>query len=236
MFLLTWAGTNTTGTFSVDQNGVGFQINSANTFPSGYWYHVAMVYNGTNTLTLYVNGVAQGTYSVTPAGMAASANATEIGAYANNQGWYGEITNVRVVKGVAVYTGNFTVPTDTLQATQSAGTNISAISGTQTQLLLNTTQAQTYTDSSTYNRSATTSGTFWTPSTPFVGATTSNYSCIARVSYTSDAIQFTVIDQTDTSWQTGGVGGPALLGVFRLPVTFTAYSPTTMLSNNNNWC
>jgi hypothetical protein len=43
-----------------------------------------------------------------------------------------------VVKGVAVYTGPFTVPTAPLATTQSSGTNISAITGTQTQLLLNT--------------------------------------------------------------------------------------------------
>jgi hypothetical protein len=45
-----------------------------------------------------------------------------------------------VVKGVAVYTGAFTVPTSPLATTQGAGTNISAITGTQTQLLLNTYQ------------------------------------------------------------------------------------------------
>jgi hypothetical protein len=48
------------------------------------------------------------------------------------------MTNIRVVKGVGVYTGNFTVPTKPLLPTQSADTNINAITGSQTSLLLST--------------------------------------------------------------------------------------------------
>jgi hypothetical protein len=51
--------------------------------------------------------------------------------------WVGLITNTRVVNGVVVYTGNFTVPTSPLTAVQSSGTNIAAITGTQTALLVN---------------------------------------------------------------------------------------------------
>jgi hypothetical protein len=55
----------------------------------------------------------------------------------------GRISNIRIVRGVAVYTGNFILPTSVLTSTQSAGTNISAITGTQTSLLTLTTQAAT---------------------------------------------------------------------------------------------
>jgi hypothetical protein len=55
----------------------------------------------------------------------------------------GLISNIRVVKGVGVYTGNFAVPTSVLTTTQSAGTNINAITGTQTSLLTYTTTAAT---------------------------------------------------------------------------------------------
>jgi hypothetical protein len=63
---------------------------------------------------------------------------------ANANEWFnGCLSNLRIVKGVAVYSGtsttaaNFTVPTRFLTATQSSSTNIAAITGTQTALLLN---------------------------------------------------------------------------------------------------
>jgi hypothetical protein len=52
----------------------------------------------------------------------------------------GYITNIRIVKGLAVYTGNFTVPTGNLSLTQSAnpfgGSNTQAITPGYTKLLL----------------------------------------------------------------------------------------------------
>jgi hypothetical protein len=54
-----------------------------------------------------------------------------------------------MVKGVAVYTGTFTVPTSPLTSTQSSGTNIAAITGTSTSLL--TLQSTTFIDNSTNN-------------------------------------------------------------------------------------
>jgi hypothetical protein len=51
--------------------------------------------------------------------------------------WFaGYMSNVRIVKGVAVYTGAFSPPVMALQSTQTAGINIAAITGTQTSLLI----------------------------------------------------------------------------------------------------
>ncbi len=90
------------------------------------WQHWAVVRNS-NVITIYCNGVASGT----------TTNAADIYDYVGqlnigfSQTWSvyynGWISNLRICKGLAVYTGNFTVPTATLQATQSAGTNIAAI-------------------------------------------------------------------------------------------------------------
>jgi len=144
--------------FYVDQSSVGFPIASAPSFPTNAWYHVAMVYNGSSTLTLYANGNSQGSWGTS--GLIAAATVTNIGSYVGGGDPYrGNISNLRVVKGVAVYTGAFTPPTAPLTTTQGAGTNISAITGTQTQLLLNTYQGAGFlTDTSTNNFTVTNIG------------------------------------------------------------------------------
>ena len=132
------------------------------------WNHFAVTRVG-STVTLYLNGISIGTW-------ASSTNFTDnicvIGRYASSAVEYfnGYLSNLRVVKGVAVYTGNFTVPTSPLTATQSAGTNISAITGTQTSLL--TLQNATIVDNSTYALSITnTGGVAFSNNSPF-GITT----------------------------------------------------------------
>ena len=145
------------GSFRVDQRG-NYRISTPLTYSINNWYHVAMTYNGAGTVTLWVDGVSVGTWA--SSGLVASALTTEIGSVAMGLNpWFGNISNLRVVKGVAVYTGAFTVPTSPLATTQSAGTNISAITGTQTQLLLNTYQGAGFlTDASTNNFTVTNNG------------------------------------------------------------------------------
>jgi alpha-tubulin suppressor-like RCC1 family protein len=115
----------------------GTVYNSKVTPAPNTWHHVAYVYNGTN-ITIYLNGINIYSTAVTITNQAVP---LVIGAYQNAatptyaQYYNGYLSNFRLVKGVAVYTGNFTVPTSILTATQSAGTNISAITGTQTSLL-----------------------------------------------------------------------------------------------------
>ena len=153
--------------FMVDQSQIGFQINSPTTFLINNWYHVAMVYDGVGTLDLYVNGSNQGTWS--SSGLAASARTTQIGCYVSGtSGFKGNISNLRVVKGVAVYTGTFTVPTAPLATTQTSDTNISAITGTQTKLLLKTVAPNYFADSSASSFTVTNVNTVTTTATnPF---------------------------------------------------------------------
>ena len=95
------------------------------------WYHVAYVRNG-NVFTLYLNGNSDGsvTYSINlsslPTSVTIAANQTPSFFYT------GYISGLRIVKGTAVYTSNFTPPTAPL-------TNI-----TNTSLLLNFTNAGIY--------------------------------------------------------------------------------------------
>lgn len=52
----------------------------------------------------------------------------------------------------------------------------------------------------------------------------------------SNTLCFSLIDQTDTRWQTGDTNGPTQVGTFAFPAVFTPYSPLTQLQNYNNWC
>jgi hypothetical protein len=52
----------------------------------------------------------------------------------------------------------------------------------------------------------------------------------------ANTLVFSLIDQTDTQWQTGNTNGPTQTGSFTFPATFTPYSPLTQLQNANNWC
>jgi len=123
-------------------NKMGFYYNGGTvmtgttTLTTGTWYHVAMVRSG-STVTGYINGQSQGTatYSGT---FGRSDNTLYIGAAQNvsTARMNGYISNVRITKGVAVYTGAFTPPQTPLAIVQSAtNPSISAITGTQTSLL-----------------------------------------------------------------------------------------------------
>jgi hypothetical protein len=59
-------------------------------------------------------------------------------------GFQGYMSNFRYVKGVMVYTGNFQVPTSPLTSTQSAGTNIAAITAGETKVLLNSPNSDNF--------------------------------------------------------------------------------------------
>ncbi len=84
------------------------------------WYHIAFVRNGSYG-TFYVNGVADATVvSFGSNSIRDTGNAFRIGANldgsAVSQEFNGFISNVRVIKGTALYTSNFTAPTSSLTA------------------------------------------------------------------------------------------------------------------------
>jgi hypothetical protein len=118
------------GTFGGVYKEVNSSILSVNT-----WYHIALVRSGTGTncLKIYVNGVNNGSATITSkVGDGTKINTIGSGDAAGNDRFNGFISNVRYVKGTAVYTSNFTPPTSRL----------TAIVGTS--LLLNTTYDAKY--------------------------------------------------------------------------------------------
>ena len=129
-------------------DGTSVWLTSTNAVAVNQWVHVAAV-RISGTTKLFINGAQEA--SVADARNYAAA-VTYIGRQYGTtiNDFLGYISNVRMVKGVAVYTGAFTVPTSPLTAVQSAsGAYIAAITGTQTSLL--TLQSPTFVDNSTNN-------------------------------------------------------------------------------------
>lgn len=102
--------------FSGSTNGFSWNVNPSFTngtqaMAPNSWHHVAACKSGT-TITTYVNGVADlvltgiGNLATTADNLTIGANDTTGGSY-----FPGYIDDFRITKGVARYTGNFTVPT-----------------------------------------------------------------------------------------------------------------------------
>lgn len=93
---------------------------TAGSIPSNTWSHIALTRVG-NTFTIYQNGVSVGTasnsnnFTNTIAQIGSSSTVTSSSVNHFN----GYISDLRVVKGVAIYTGNFAPPISTLQAIQN---------------------------------------------------------------------------------------------------------------------
>jgi hypothetical protein len=121
------------------------------------WMHIAIVCDGTNT-NLYMNGV----YDSTVALAATSNNsvALAIGGNVNNGNEYmtGYISNLQIIKGVQLYTSNFT----------PSNYPVINANGSNTSLLMNTATPSVGADLSSYVNQPTLSGTAsWNSLTPF---------------------------------------------------------------------
>ena len=122
----------------------GSALTGTTTISANTWTHVAVVRSG-STITLYVNGTADGT--VTSSANLSGGSTTYIGRTFDSTGtlWFsGYISNFRTTIGTAVYTANFTPSTVPLTAI------------TNTSLL--TCQSSRFVDNSTNNFTLTANG------------------------------------------------------------------------------
>jgi hypothetical protein len=83
-------------------------VSSADPITTANWVHVAFVRNS-NLFTLYLNGVG-GTSVSSSATLNNSSNLLLIGSEAGTLNWDGYIDDLRITKGIARYTANFTPP------------------------------------------------------------------------------------------------------------------------------
>ena len=110
-----WMFRQTTTTLEYT-NGVGY-ISVAGGYSTGAWYHIAICRSGTSTF-FFVNGTQVGT-TQTSFNISASAGALDIGRYpatASTACFNGWLDEVRISKGIARWTTNFTAPTQEYDA------------------------------------------------------------------------------------------------------------------------
>jgi len=129
--------TNTTGfafmreanalTLNVYQNG--YKGASTNSLRLNAWNHVALVRSG-NTWAYWINGVASGSFSNSTNLTDGATTGPKIGGSTTaGEVWIGYMTDVRLVKGTAVYTSAFTPNTAPLTAISGTSLLLSYING-----------------------------------------------------------------------------------------------------------
>jgi hypothetical protein len=129
------------GTFYYWSNDT-FRFNSSSASTANVWIHWAIV-RDSGVTRVYRNGTLLGSQFTDTNNINNTIDQLTIGnenTATTTAALVGYLTNFRWVKGLAVYTGNFTVPTSSLTATASAnpygGSNTVAIGSGYTKLLL----------------------------------------------------------------------------------------------------
>ena len=217
---------STTGYMVVYHSGTAVASETAGTINTNQWYHIAAVRSGT-TVTLYRNGipVATGTSSTN----LNSTLTTTIG----NASVYpviGAMSNVRVVKGTAVYTAKFTPPS----------TALTAISGTS----LLTIQNSSAIDNSTNAFTVTNNGSVpFASATPFVANITADNSGNANnwtpnnINYSTSGVTYDAMTDVPTN-TSATVANYATLNPIVYNTGLTTYSNANLsasLGNASNW-
>jgi len=120
--------------FHVDGNQISvgttaaFVSNQATTFTTNQWYHIAACRSGT-TLKLFVNGTQAGSNATDSTSWISSGTARVGSNEATTQLVNGYMSGVRVLKGTAQYTANFTPPTAPLTAITNTSLLLSGTNG-----------------------------------------------------------------------------------------------------------
>lgn len=125
--------------FTATLSGGGTAILSSTTWTQNTWNHFA-VCRVSGTVTVYLNGVG-GTPTSNTTNLTNTTYVPTIGQYTHNTAnpFTGYLSNLRIVKGTAVYTANFTPPTSPLTAITNTSLlllmdNYSIVNSTSTNL------------------------------------------------------------------------------------------------------
>jgi len=128
-YYITIRGGGTGGQVEVNVGGTAFQVNLNNSVIANTWYHFAAT-RSSGTWKIFINGASIGTAS-SGGGWDLGNGGMYVGRFGGSTAyaWSGYMSDLRIVKGTAVYTSAFTPPTAPLTAI------------TNTSLLLNGTDA-----------------------------------------------------------------------------------------------
>ena len=116
-----WSGTNainstgfhiglTSGGNIFIYSNSSFTVTSSNAMALNAWNHVAVVRNG-GVVYIYINGVVSTNSWTTSTAFTNAACVIGTNPGPGSEYYFGYITDLRIIKGTAVYTGNFTPPT-----------------------------------------------------------------------------------------------------------------------------
>ena len=140
---------NTNGTFALYINNTTIYT-SLSSVSSNAWTHIAVTRSGTS-LRVFINGVQNGSTVTNSTNMSNTRGLVGINVGSSDgsvdTGFYnGHISNLRILKGTALYTANFAPPQMALTAVAN------------TSLLLNNFEAQPFVDNSSNNNTITING------------------------------------------------------------------------------
>jgi hypothetical protein len=100
-----------TGSNTINLYGSGSVITNTTVFTTSTWYHIAVTYDGTNT-RIFVNGTLEATAAAT---VTDGGTTLIVGSRTGGSAFFnGYIDDLRITKGFARYTSNFTAPTSAL--------------------------------------------------------------------------------------------------------------------------
>jgi hypothetical protein len=135
---------------------------SASTVNTGNWVHIAMVRESTTSVKMYINGVVDTSATIAAATTFGAGTGLIIGnqnGFTNGRQFVGYLDDIRITKGIARYTANFTPPTYQLP-TDTAGTVIDSLRASTSLLLRGngTNGSNTFTDESPNGLTVTNTG------------------------------------------------------------------------------
>jgi magnesium-transporting ATPase (P-type) len=186
-----------------------------------------------STVTLYVNGTSaiSGTYSNNMYEQNLWIGTENTG---YNTTWFnGFISNLRIVRYLAVYTGNFTPPSGPLAITQPGDTNISPLTVANTVTMLTLQNATSIVDNSSFARSLTVSAVTTSTNQPFdtfAYVTVSNLSPVTSYTFTAYASNLVGIGAISTASAAITTYATPGANMYIFPGTYSWVAPANVTS------